>query len=139
MLLEKDFPTLDWGTNHAYLCHKRSDFGLIAKSEFNRLRDICLSGNMRLLTSTGKSFRIIDMVPVVVTNPILRLFSNFRVQNVLDDGQCIDLIEFKRRVEWAVRERQKGDYDCDLLGKLRPKLAEAQTYREAIAAVPTNM
>jgi|CXWL01.1.fsa_nt_gi hypothetical protein len=138
-LTTEDFPVLEWGNGFAFLARSPKQLSLVAKSEFARLQRMCLDGHVRLITATGFTFHVLNMNPTHEPHVILDMFRSFRAEDILSEGRQIDLKEFKRRVEWAVRERQKGDYDVDFMGPLRLKLAAATTYREAIDAVPRNM
>lgn len=133
------YPLLIWGSDYAFVAKDYFSYEKTPKYQFDRLRNQAINGKVKILTSDGMMFRVSDEIIISSQRPILKWMVEFRTAPILTNGRKVDLSEFKKMVEQAVRVRQQGDYDADYLGRLMAVLPDAKTYEEAINCVPRVM
>lgn len=133
------YPILVWGSDYVFLAKDRKAIERTPRSQFERLRKEAHQGKTRLLDSNGMLFRVTDRIITSSRIPILNWFPGFRTAAILSDGKKLNLEEFKRCVQDAIRVRQMGEYDSDFMGEFLAKLPSANNYKEALACVPRGM
>jgi hypothetical protein len=129
-----EYPVLIWNSDTAFLARTAKNLRMADKSLLPELRQKAAAGKTFLVSSDGYYFKVVDF-----RRSDKQPLFGIRADPVLEDAKKVELDEFKKLVGRAIKARQRGDYDSDLVGQLRACLPQAGNYRDVLACVPKGM
>jgi hypothetical protein len=135
------YPALLWWPNYIYLAKNPLQLCDTARSGYKESLEIARSGKARLFAADGRYYHIVDYVVAkpfgnLMETALRLLFFELVTVPVLENERQLALDEFKDKLARAVRDRYR--YDADKIdGRSGVKaITEAQTYIEALEAIP---
>ncbi len=139
-LPEISYPALAWRAGYTYLATTPLELCVHPRSMFEGTIREAHSGEWRLVDAEGRCFDLTDWTRIRpfggVKGIALRLLGSVFAAPVLANETRLSLPEFKKKLTGAIRSRYRHDADKEPAAETIKRLRSAQSYEEAIGALP---